>query len=397
MNPREFFAKYPDLAQAYQQYNATQKSQATPEQFLQMWSQRNPTDSRAVELSAGIFAPDANTRSEQTGTQQGNFASTGTTNQQQTQTQQQTGTQAQTGTSTQQGQTGVVDTLGFGQLLQGSTGAAQAADQARQGFLTDLVATGGQGFNQQVEQAANQALSGPGMLGVGNAAKGRIAGSAIGDVARNNAGLRLQATQQLAGPTAISSLVQAGNPYLGQTQTQTGQNTSTGTTTQNSAGFQDLVSNEAQSGTSNASTQQSGFGNQPTQEGGCYVSSVCAMHGRVGMRVIRAAVKYKASQRRFRYMLWGYSLFGPFLARWIDRRKWATEGVTPICRAILYQELRWSGRSLPWKPWPALLHAVFHYGSALTGLLSGRRSVTACVPDLKEKMAANNLLFKETY
>lgn len=418
MTAQELFAQNPLYAQRYDEFRAGGGA-STPEEWLAGFqdqgsllqlgydSQQNLAASKAQQRA---ITESGNTNSIQQGQQQGQFNSQGQTQQSGTQTQNQTGTQtsqeSQTGTQTgqQTSQTGVTDTLGFGDLLKSQAGAAQASDTATRGFLTDLIQTGGQGFQGQVDQAARRSLSGPGMLGTGVGAQGRVAGAAVGDVARNNLGQRLQAAQQLTGPTAVTNLVQAGNPFLGQTQTgtnsSTGTQTSNGTqnTTQQSVGIQDLLTNESQSGTSKANTIQSALGNQPTQSGGgCYVSSVLGLRGLVPLRVIRSAVRYKLSQRRYRYMLWGYSFYGSRLASWIERHHWTHRGMSGLCRAILYQELRWSGRKLQWKLWPALTHAVFHYGSALTALVFNRKSVTPAVPDIAEKLEANNLMFKETY
>lgn len=164
------------------------------------------------QISSGTTTQQGKTQGTTSGTS--NQATTGTV----------AGTSAQQGTST----TGVVDTLGFGGLLQGAGSTALTNDAARNAFLHDVMATGGNQFKSQVDQAVRQSLSGPGMSGVGESAQGRAAGYAAEQVARQNLNQRLNAAEQLAGPTALSTLVGAGNPYLGSTNTsnvtgQTGQ------------------------------------------------------------------------------------------------------------------------------------------------------------------------------
>jgi hypothetical protein len=158
-----------------------------------------------------------------------------------------------------------------------------------------------------------------------------------------------------------------------------------------------MVTNETASGTSSGSSQASGVGEQPVAKGGCYVSSMFALRGQIGKRVIRHCVRYKLSQRRFRYMLWGYSVYGHNFARYVEGSKVLGGLMKPVCRAILYQELRWSGKRLPWKLWPATAHAIFHYGSAVIGLFSCRRKVTTVISDFSTKLDQEGLLFPENF
>lgn len=417
MTIQEFFAANPDVQRAYQN-DPTYSREGRAAQFLQDWSTRHPgTDvpnriaAAGIDLTSEMAQEKArlntgNTSIAQGGTQTGAYTSTGNTTQtgttNQTSTGTTTGTQTQSGTNTQTGTstTGVTDTLGFGELLKGQAGSAQSSDEARQSFLTDLVAGGGAGFEKQVQAAANTALSGPGMLGTGNEARGRVAGQAISGVARDNLSARLNATQQLAGPTAVQSLAGAGNPYLGQTSTinnvsvQDLINQTTGQSTQDTVTAQDMVTNENQSGTASGTTSQWGLGNQPvsSQKGGCYVSSVLAVYGHIGPRVIRRAVKYKLSNSSYANMAGGYSVWGPWLANRTRKSRVLRAFLTPACRAILYEELRWSGRRLPFKLWPTVLHAIFHYGCDVLGRLTGRRFGTAD-QELLKVMQTKELVF----
>lgn len=119
-------------------------------------------------------------------------------------------------------QTGVNDTLGLGSLIKQQAQNAQASDAARNAWLTDVMQNGGTGYQEQMQQAINNSLSGPGMQGVGNMAKGRVAGSAAEQIAMNNMDQRLQAAQQLQSGGQFSNIAALGDNYLGSTQSQVG-------------------------------------------------------------------------------------------------------------------------------------------------------------------------------
>jgi hypothetical protein len=168
-------------------------------------------------------------------------------------------TQAQTqntGTTT----TGVNDTLGFGQLLQGQQGQATATDATRNNYLTNLLQNGDPALQQQTQAAVNSALSGPGMVGTGDSAQARAAGYAAANVARNSEANQLAASQQLAGGTATTNLASAANPYLGQTAA----TTNTGNTTENTANTGVTNQQTANTGTTSGTSAQTGTSGQST-------------------------------------------------------------------------------------------------------------------------------------
>jgi hypothetical protein len=471
MTWQELFASNPDLAAQYQSSGGTIPPQTwltqtfTPYQlqsqfgYVQAADPTNPPTPQTTPTGPGvgtsaltpeqlqgaasqalINARNSNTASVQGANQTGAFTTEGLVNQQQVDTQNQTGTQntnlnettagtqtgtqtgaqtqTQTGTTTGTQQQRVADTLGLGELVKGQTGQATQSDAARTGFLTDIMQTGGGQFNDQVQAAINNAMSGPGMQGVGNAAKGRVAGSAAANVARENLGQRLNASGQLAGPTATSNLVGAGVPLLGQDVSSSGstfnvsdlvssaQNAmsstgaknaaQTGTTTQNATGTSAQTSAESQAGTSAGNSNQFLLGEQPVAKtGGCYVSSILCLFGMTPKRVIQAAVNYKIHDPEFHYMRIGYSIYGPALARLALQSRIVRKLLQPVCRAILYEELRWAGRVSKFKPAPFTWHCLFHYGSELIGFFSSRKELVTRCPVMIRLLRNNNLLFTE--
>lgn len=343
------------------------------------------------------------------------------------QKQQQTSGQTAAGTTTTQGvqgttgrnvgqqvtagqtSTSVDDTLGFGKLLQGQAGQVQASDAERSGFLRDTMNTGGTAFGSQVDQAVRQSLSGPGRTGTGESAAARASGYAAAEVARNNMGQRLQAAQLLSGPTGLSTLAQGATPYLGSTQRTVGatgtENLSSGQTTnaQNTAtsntstGFSNLVGEstntmqqagkQAQSGFQNTQDKTSGTAAgassqaaagqipqsntvQTSSGGGCIVCTAGIHHGLWrNKRVLRRVVAHKLQKdwHGFRSAALGYFLlFTPF-ARWCLRSRRLSAASMPIARAVVYEELRVSGRELPFKLLPWLVHWTWHGVCSVAG------------------------------
>jgi hypothetical protein len=351
----------------------------------------------AAQAGAERAREGGNTNQVQTSNQSGQFQSQGT--QQQTGTQvgqtsqqmNQVGTTDQTATTNQttstSGTSKMQDDLGFGKLLQDQGGMIAATDAERSGFLSDLVTTGGKGFQDQVAAATNQALSGPGMQGVGNAAQGRVAGSAVANVARNNMDQRLQASQQLAGPTGIQTASTAAIPY--NTQTQSGTSSTTGTTqttgtttmqgTQTGQSFNltDLVNNQQQSGTSTASGNQVATGQVPegksSSSGGCYVCTAYVHLGLMHPAAIRRGARYKISNpTKYGRSLVGYSVYGPWLARAVLRWHLFATLFFPFARAVLYEECRRAtGVRLRKRLFATACHYVFHHGSDWVGRCAG--------------------------
>ena len=198
---------------------STNQSQQQSSSQSQTGTSRSNTDSslQSNQQTNQQTARDVTTSQQQqltgseTGTTANQFQSTG---QQAGQTASQFG-QQQTGTATTR--TGVEDTLGLGSLIQSAGTQAQAADSARQSFLTDLVSGNDASFDPQLRQTIAEASSGPGLIGVGDSGRGRIVGSAVADLVRNRTGQQLQASQQLAQPGAQTGVVTAGLPLLSRT------------------------------------------------------------------------------------------------------------------------------------------------------------------------------------
>lgn len=294
----------------------------------------------------------------QNATQGGQFATSGQS------VEQQTGTTEQTtqGTTT----TKPIDTLGLGGLLAAQAGGVGEADAARLAFLKDVMATGGMGFNEQLDAGIRKSLSGPGMVGTGDSARARAAGYAAADVGRNNLNQRLAASSQLAGPTGLSSLVSAGTPYIG-----TEQNVS-GTTT----GLSDLIKKgaETSTGVTTGQSSQAGAGQipqgQPVKTGSCVLCTAAlelklSNHHRVLRRVINH--KLRVDPRRFHNAARGYfAVFTPLARYLLSHRRLATL-LWPLAKAVVYEELRVSGRRLPFRPFAWAIHWIGHTFCAAVG------------------------------
>lgn len=328
--------------------------------------------------------------------------------------------------------TGVQDTLGFGELLKGQTGVATEADAARQGFLSDLVTTGGNQLNSQVEQAVRNSLTGPQITGSGESARARAAGYAAAEMGRRNTENRLAAANQLAGPTAVQTLVGAGTPFLGKTEQTTGTQTNTGrqdinqtqttdmtTGSRNigtSRGWQDLYSNalntggttsggtqtsnvnantgstqaatgsqtENQAGSASGSSSQNASGLLPqaqqvsTGGGGCIVCTAGLHHGLWRRpRLLRRVTSYKIQQNwaRFRYAARGYFfLFGP-IAKAALRYRWVSRITMPIANSVVYEEARLAGVKLKFRAVPWALHWTWHGLCSIVGRFPVRNHV----------------------
>lgn len=304
----------------------------------------------------------------QNSAQGGAFSTVGSTNQAQDVTSGQFGAQNQTGsqTSTTSGTqtTNVTDPYGFGGLLAGQAGAVAGNDAASQAFLKDVMQTGGSRFNSQIDQAVRQSLSGPRMTGAGESAQARAAGYAASDIGRNNLTQRLGAATALSNPTGLSKLVTAGTPFLGSTTSNTGTSSmeSAMANISNTTGFQNLIgkTNESQAGVTQAASSQSGAGNipqgQPVKTGGCVL---CTAATELGLernhRALRKVIAYKLGPgwKRFRLAARGYfAVFGPFADFLLDHPKLA-HFLYPLAKKVVYEELRVSGRSLPfrWDTW----------------------------------------------
>lgn len=295
----------------------------------------------------------------QNSVQGGQFATVGTTEQQQTQSQQQTTSGTQTSRPD--------DVLGLGALLKDQAGTTVQSDAARNAWLTDVMQNGGTGFNSQLDAGIRQSLTGPGKTGIGDSARARTAGYAAANVGRENLNQRLAASNQLAGGTGLAALASAATPYgVGNTT-----NTS-GTTT----GLSELMSRatEAQSGATAAQSSQAGAGqipeSQPVKTGGC-VLCTAAIELKLSKhhRVLRKVIKHKlvTDAKRFHPAAKGYfAVFTPF-ADWLIDHPRIARVLWPLAKAVVYEELRVAGRRLPLKPWAWTVHWVGHSVCAAIG------------------------------
>lgn len=326
--------------------------------------------------------PGGNYQQVQNANQGGQFTTVGSNVNQEAQTsgqtQQTAQTQQTTGTTTGTATSTPTDTLGFGALLQGQAGQVGASDTARNAFLNDVMTTGGSQFNSQLDAGIRNALSGPQLTGAGDSARARMGGYAAASVGRENLGQRLGAAQQLSGPTGLATLSSAANPYIGQTQTNTG-TTSGASTLQglaNTTGFSNLVSagQEQTAGSANAQSSQAGAGQipegQPVKTGGCVLCTAgielgLGKHHRVLRRVI--AHKLHKDWPRFRNAARGYfALFTP-LAVWLLRHPKVATVLWPLAKGVVYEELRVSGRALPRRNSAWCVHWAGHALCAVVG------------------------------
>lgn len=372
-----------------------------------------------VNGSGGVTTPDGfqqapfpqgvggNYQQVQNSVQSGQFNSQGTTNQnQQTESgqqtnQQQTGQQQTTGQSTQTTQ--AVDPYGWGNLLDQQLQQSVGGDADRTAWLQDVMQTGGQGFNSQVEQAVRQSLTGPQTTGAGDSARSRMAGYAAADVARNNMNQRLAASEQLAGPTGFTNLISQAQPFVGSTTT--GESTSLTDTlnnlSSNSSGWQNLVNqvSENQSGTTSANASQAGAGNipegQPVKTGGCVLCTAAIELGLSNHRnVLRRVISHKLNKdwKRFRNAARGYFfIFTPF-ARWLLNKPVLAKTLWPLAKGVVYEELRVSGRRLPFKLSAWLTHWIGHSVCSIVGRLPVPGYVTD--PVIISIAKQNNILFQ---
>lgn len=348
----------------------------------------------------------------------------------------------------------VQDALGFGQMLKDQAPAAQQNDAVRSGVLQDVATTGGSQFNDQLMSGISKALSGPGMQGVGNGALGRVAGSASADIGRNNLNQRLQATQQLSGPTAVTQLAAAGNPFLGSdttgSATTTGQNVTnvdqtntidqtqrtnqntqgttqnqgtvvsdgrttdstrvagqnnsvTGTVSdQNSIGFTDMLNTEKNTGSSQASSAQVATGQVPegkttSSGGGCVVCSTYADLGQMHPGAIRRGVKYKLDNlTRYARNVAGYMLYGPILVKFVQASPRFAKVFKPLARGILYEECRLASPTRhKFRVGPYVSHKGFVWVSNIASFVGQMIGHTGKLEDqhTTDLLTRNNLYF----
>lgn len=398
--------------QAYVQSTATQPLAQNPggSGFSSFIPETPTTNPPPFTQAPAPNVPGGNYNQVQNSNQGGQFTTVGNTSSEQnqttgsTQTGTQTGTQTQTTTGTTT--TTPTDTLGFGGLLKGQAGGVSAADDARLAFLTDVMNTGGTGFNSQLDEGIRSSLTGPQMTGAGDSARARAAGYAAANVGRNNLNQRLGAAQQLTAPTGLSALSAAANPYIGTSTTNTGSTDSISNLVNNvnTTGFSDLISkgSEAQSGATTAQSSQAGAGQipqgQPVKTGGCVLctAAIELKLPRSNMtKVLRRVIghKLRVERKRFSNASRGYfAVFTPFAAWLLSHPKLARR-LWPLARAVVYEELRVSGRRLPLKPVPWIVHWTGHTFCTAVGAVL---PVKGYVDDERILTIArrNNILFK---
>jgi len=367
------------------------------------------TDQVQVGNQTGVHASSGTTTQEGTTADLVKTTGSGTSNNVGTSNQTTSGTSTDTNNSqtvtdinTQAATTNTVDdTLGMGALLSDQGGMLAASDAERNAFLTDVMQTGGSQFNDQLQAGINNSLSGPGMVGVGNGARGRVAGSAAADIGRNNLSQRLEAAQGLTGITGIGTAAGAASPYLGTnslvnntgqttanttgtstnnfTQGTQGSTTNVGNTTnqgtQSSTGVSSLVGTEAMNGVASGTSSQVATGNVPESQsggGGCYVCTAYHAHKLMGPRVIRLGAQYKLGNlKRYGLSLHGYSIIGPAIAKLVFNNSLVRKILAKPVRAIMYEECRLAtGVRLRKKLSATIWHGAFHHVSQFVGKLA---------------------------
>lgn len=270
-----------------QTQNTSQNTNTSGNQLTTGWDaneqnsrERNNTTTSGTTTNIGSttgqstneqLTSDFNTQN-QAGTSQGSTTGQTATSQQGTssQTGGQTGVESSTGNQAYQTQgttrSAVETPFDLAGLVNSQLGQAGQRDASTSSYLTDFMNTGGTGFNSQVDQAVRRSMTGAGMSGAGDSARARAAGYAGAEVARNNAGQRLAAAAQLAGPNATQQALGAISPLLARTSTQagggtqstSGQNVSSGTNY--SSGSTTNTGQQSSSGTSNQSTNNTSIG-----------------------------------------------------------------------------------------------------------------------------------------
>lgn len=315
----------------FQQQNAPATGQTgTPTSLLQ-GQNLLPVDPQQ------LAGPGANENQLQGGAQSGAYASQGTTGQFGQTAGAQTGQTATQGTTT----TGVNDTLGMGSLLQSQQPTAANTAANTNATLTGLMQQGNPALQQQVGQAVNQALSGPGMQGVGQGAQARAAGDAAAQIGMNSAGTQLQAAQQLSGPTAATTLATAANPYLGSTQT----SANTGTTGQTSTGTSNTVGAQNTSGTASGSNIQQAEGLTPQQSsssgGGSIICTALGERGMLPRWMLQDELFFvQQNWARFRHAARFYFIWGTPVAKLVRRFSIVAYLCFPLAWGCAYEASR---------------------------------------------------------
>jgi hypothetical protein len=339
-----------------------------------------PTQTSASQTP---YIPGANTNQVQGGAQAGQFGSTGVTDQETSTGAQQQGATSQQGTTNGGSVTGVNDTLGMGALLQGQQGAATATDATRGSTLNSLMQQGDPALQQQVSQAVSRSLSGPGMQGVGQGAQARAAGDAAAQIGMNSAGTQLAASQQAAGPTATTTLAAAGNPYLGQTQQNVQNQSTTGQSAQNTTGQSSAVGGQSTQGTANSQNQQQAFGLTPQQStssgGGSVICTALGERGWLPRWMLEDELFFVSQNwKSFKHAARCYFLWGTPVAKLVRRNWFVAILCYPFANACAYEAARRSGiTKLPCRWWASFAYYTFLIPNTAIGFcLPGKPRVT---------------------
>lgn len=333
------------------------------------------------------------------GGQSGGYTSVGANSSTQTGQQTQNSTEAGSQTGSQSGQTSqttqVNDPFNLTSLVGKQLGDTSASDSANRAWLGDFRDTGGTAFGGQVDQAIRNSLTGPQMTGAGDSARARAAGYGAAEVARGNAGQRLQAAQQLNSPTALTQSVGQVSPLLGSTTSGTSGSTTSAinnlTKQASTLDLQSLVGNEAQAGTATGQSASQGSGvapaGQTVKSGGCVVCTAYVSRGEMKPGAVRRACKFKqANWSRYGTSLTGYLFYGPLLARLVLSSDLFARLFYPIARAVLYEEVRLSRPTRLRKKWNAYItHGVFDLLSWPVGFGMKVLGIEPDVRDLKIK------------
>jgi hypothetical protein len=229
----------------------------------------------------------------------------------------------------------------MGALLQGQQGAAQNNTAATSNFLSGVIQQGDPNLQSKVEQAVNIATSGPGMVGAGQSANARAAGYAGAEVGRQAQAQQLQAASQLSGPTAVTTLAGAANPYLGQTTNQSNVGTQQQATSENSLGntLSSMVENQNQSGTSSADSTQVAAGTSPVQQqkGGKVICTVLVEHGLLNRETVaNELVYFRKHWDTYKRSAVGYLSFAQVLAVFALHHKWFAYLCLPLAKACTH-------------------------------------------------------------
>ena len=372
------------------------------------------TDQLQGSQQSGAFSSTGTTGTTGATTQQGVQQGQTTGSQQQTGQTSTTGQQATQGNVATSGTTTAIDALGLGSLLSGQAGNAANATGTAQNFLEGVTQGNNPLLQAQTSNAVNTALSGPGMVGTGMGAQARAAGDAAANVGLNSQAQQISAATGLGSPTAATTLANAGNAYVGQStsgnQATSGLTDTSGSTLSaqdlstlsNSLNLSSLLgtsstnTNEAQQGTSAANSTQEAIGQVPQSQtssgSGCYVCT--AIYERNPKQSLKSAITRAARWKLARWSIYGlslsgYSVYGPVLAKY----QHYVPGLSWVAKSILWHECSLAcPKRYRYHFVAHWFHTVFHYGSVLCALFTGKRDMQtseATIAFLKR----NGLLF----